>query len=663
MTILHEPDLGHAHLTALSHFGDACRVSRPLFTVVCIYAASIVVLCAAGWRLGPAAWQTGLAILRQTGAVGDVLAALALAFGASASCLAVVAVRHRSETSLDSPHTRAPLRHSLRHRLADRVVGMRGQAVLVIMAAAGGAVTLVVLRSHAADASPAAATWFALAGISVLAAFPLLIAERVVAAIPAVRFPEAPRLRPLAIMPIVCLAVLAAADVATGLGLDVIRRFATLLGFALAIVSTELVLRGALALVVPAADRVEARAPIDCLLLQSLGPALGRPAGWSAVMQERFGINLARSWALRYMGRAVAPVAAVLVGFSVFLTGVTRIDSNERGIYERLGLPVAVLRPGLHLILPWPVGRIRRTEYGVVHAVPVSYADNGAALDPLLNALSSDAVKSAGVDGPAPASANRLWDSDQPSDISYIISSDSRGRQSFETVNVSVRVLWRVGLDDASARHAVYNVMDHDVVVRTLASQLLARYLASRTLPQLLGEDRASITRNIQTGSQQMLDNLGAGVEVVSVIVEAMHPPGGAATAYRSVQAAEITANTEISAERGRAEITASLARREATDAIDAARAAAEERLSAAKVVRTSLRSDAAAYHNDPAPFLLEFYFAQLSAALRSASLEILDHRLGASDGPTLDLRPFDRIGEAVRLRGNRTPENGDNPQ
>jgi regulator of protease activity HflC (stomatin/prohibitin superfamily) len=661
MTI-HQPALGHAHLTALAHFDDARRVSGPLLAVVCIYAAGIVVLCAAGWRLGPAAWQEGLAILRQTGAVGDVLAALALASGASASCLAMVATRRPPQTSLNNPHTRARLRQSLWHRLAGRVAGMRGPAVMVIVAAGGGAVILVILRSHAINASPAAATWFALAGISVLAVFPLLIAERVVAAIPAVRFPEAPRLRPLAMMPIVCVAVLAAAEIATGLGLDIIRRAATLLGCGLAVVSAELVLRGVFALVLPAPDREEARAPIDCLLLQSLGPALGRPASWPAIVQERFGIDFARSWALRYVGRAVAPVAAVLVGFCVFLTGVTRIDSNERGIYERLGVPVAVLRPGLHLVLPWPLGRIRRTEYGIVHAVPVSYGDAGAASDPLLDALSSDAVKSSGVDGPAPASANRLWDADQPSDVSYIISSDSRGRQSFETVSVSLRVLWRVGLDDASARRAIYAVIGHDTVVRTLASQLLARYLASRTLPQLLGEDRAGITRSIQTGLQQMLDKLGAGVEVVSVIVEAMHPPGGAATAYRGVQAAEINANTEISAERGRAEITASLARRDATDAIDRARAAAEERLSAAKVVRTNLRSDAAAYHSDPAPFLLGRYLAQLSA-LRSASLEILDHRLGASDGPTLDLRPFDRIGEAAQLRGNRTLENGDNPQ
>jgi hypothetical protein len=147
------------------------------------------------------------------------------------------------------------------------------------------------------------------------------------------------------------------------------------------------------------------------------------------------------------------------------------------------------------------------------------------------------------------------------------------------------------------------------------------------------------------------------------VIVEAIQQPGGAATGYRGVQAAEIAATTAISEERGRAETTENLARRDAAEAIGAATAAAAERLSAADVVRINLRADAAAYRDSAGPFLLERYFAQLSATLRSVPLEILDHRLGASDGPTLDLRPFDRIGEASPSPKARTATNGDNPQ
>jgi regulator of protease activity HflC (stomatin/prohibitin superfamily) len=650
---LHEPDIRQAQLNAVAHFADPHRVARPLLSVACIDAAGICILGAAAWGVAPATWRPALAAVRESGAIGVVLAALVLTFGAALSCLIMTGNRRRA---IAAPgHFRWP-------RRVAPVAGNLARAAPVIVAAGCSIAVLVVLRSRdPAAAIPATATWFALAGASILAAFPLLIAERVLDAIPGARLPELPHLKPFAVLPIACLVLFAATDVAGGLGLDLTVAAAKLLAAGLVVVSAELALRAGLAVIVPTHDRVQARAPIDSALLRMLGPALGRPASWSAVMRERFGIDFGRSWALRYVRHAAVPIVAVLAVFCVFLSGVTRIDSNERGVYQRLGQPVAVLRPGLHLILPWPLGQIRRTEYGVVHAVPILYADGAPALPAALQPAADDGTSTA--EGAPPASANRLWDAEQLSDVSYIISSDSGGRQSFETISASVRVLYRIGLDDASARHAVYAVTDHDTVVRTLAGQVLARYLASRTLPQILGEDRTSITRNLQSGLQRMLDDIGAGVEVVSVIVEAIHPPGGAAEAYRNVQAAEIQASTEISVEQGRAKTTASLAQRDADTALGKARAAAAERLSAAEVVRTNFASDVAAYHASGNVFVLERYLAQLSATLHSASVEILDHRLGAADGPTLDLRPFDRIGDAAPPRNGHPAKNGEAPQ
>jgi regulator of protease activity HflC (stomatin/prohibitin superfamily) len=35
------------------------------------------------------------------------------------------------------------------------------------------------------------------------------------------------------------------------------------------------------------------------------------------------------------------------------------VPLDQRAVYERFGAPVRVLHPGLHLILPWPLGRLR----------------------------------------------------------------------------------------------------------------------------------------------------------------------------------------------------------------------------------------------------------------------------------------------------------------
>jgi regulator of protease activity HflC (stomatin/prohibitin superfamily) len=651
---LYAPDIRQAQLGGLPEFADAHRVVRPLVSGAGIFAAAIIVFWAPAGGIGPAAWRPALLLLRQNGTFGVALAVLCLAVGASLSCMLTVRARQRALAPQD--RRRAILTRVPWHR----VFAGRVPALPVFVTACAALAGLYMLRPESSVLTvPATATWFVLAGASVFAAFPLLIAERVLSAIPLARFPESPRLKPFAIQPIACLVLFAVADVVAGLGLDLTVAVALLLAVGTAAVAVEMLLRAVWAFAMPPRELVQARTPVNSLLLRPLGPALARPASWSALLRERFGIDFGRSWALRYVRNATPPIVAALAAFCIFLTGVTRIDSNERGIYERSGRPVAVLRPGLHLILPGPFGQIRRTELGVVHTVPIRYADAasqpGAAPEVVLAEVAPDTAE-----GPPPASANRLWDAVQPFDVSYIISSETAGRQNLETISASVRVLYRIGLDDASARHAVYAAVDNDATVRTLAGQVLARYFASRTLPQILGEDRISITHRLQSSLQRMLDDLGAGVDVVAVIVEAIHPPGGAAAAYRIVQAAEIKSNTEISVERGRARTTASLALRDADTALSTAKAAAAERLSAAGIVRTNFRADAVAYHRYPSVFVLERYLAQLSATLPAASVEIVDDRLSSGDGPTLDLRPFDEMRDTVPLRA---PGNGENPQ
>jgi len=109
---------------------------------------------------------------------------------------------------------------------------------------------------------------------------------------------------------------------------------------------------------------------------------------------------------------------------------------TERGVYERFGAPVAVLRPGLHLLLPWPFGQIRRVEYGVVHAVPVGAELGGAALGGAELGGVQPPVDNSTADGPSPLSANRLWDEQPGTDISYLIASRGAGKESFEAVSV-----------------------------------------------------------------------------------------------------------------------------------------------------------------------------------------------------------------------------------
>jgi regulator of protease activity HflC (stomatin/prohibitin superfamily) len=346
--------------------------------------------------------------------------------------------------------------------------------------------------------------------------------------------------------------------------------------------------------------------------------------------------------------RAFVPVLLLMLAFCWFLSGVTRIDLNERGVYQRFGVAAAILKPGLHLVLPWPFGIVRHIEYGVLHTVPISYGNQDAGVSDAASAPDTSTAE-----GAPPASSNRLWDVAQPSDVAYIIASDSAGRQSFETISVSLRVLFRIGLDDDDARRALYRVEDPDALVRRLSGRLLAQFFASRTLSGVLGTDQAAIARQLRTELQQELDRLHSGLDVVAVVVEAIHPPTGAAAAYRNVQAAEIAAATDIATERGRAQTTASVAESAARDATDQAQGTAAATVGAAKVVLRNLQADEAAYRAAGEPFLLERYFANLKSALANSSIAIIDHRLTDPNEPVIDLRPMFGRGDATE---GRTP-------
>ncbi len=277
-------------------------------------------------------------------------------------------------------------------------------------------------------------------------------------------------------------------------------------------------------------------------------------------------------------------------------------------------------------------------EYGVIHSVTIGDADSTVAAAPgEFVPTAAGPVKAEDI---PPASANRLWDQPRQSEVSYVIASTSSDRQSFEMISADLRVLFRVGLDDESARRAAYRTNDPETLVRTLARELLAQFFATRTLSDVLGADREAIANGLRKDLMARLLALRTGIEVVTVVVEAAQPPAGAAAAYHHVQAAQIDAVTAISAERGRAVASASVATRDAHDRLNNANGAAAEAMGAAKVDLANFGADDHAYQAGGHAFVLERYFANLKSALGRTALEILDDRLDGRDLPTLDLRP-----------------------
>jgi regulator of protease activity HflC (stomatin/prohibitin superfamily) len=489
-----------------------------------------------------------------------------------------------------------------------------------------GAIVLGAWHTQAATASE---MLLAIGGGMLILAFPVLVLERSCAAISDVVLAEAPGLAALLRAVLLVQIVLGLALMLQGGGFTVAALLVPACAVLVLVVATEFVLRGVAALFLPAPAPTAARPSASSMVAAWIRLRPPRLASMNQAIAKQWGIDLSRSWALGFAGRALVPIGLLLALLAWGLTGLVALPLDQRAVYERFGRPVAVLEPGLHLVLPWPLGVSRRIERGVLHELTLagSVADSEPGLAP------------PGAEDPPPQAADRLWNRPHPGETTYLIASPTASGQGFQRVDVDLRLITRIGLSDAAALQAAYGVADPDALVRATAGRLLARYFASRTLAGVLGEDRQTFTDAIRSAMQQDLDSLATGVEVVAVVVEAIHPPPAAADAWHNVESAEIKARVAIADENGAAAKTASAARSTGDLATFDATATAAEIVAKSTADRTLFTADRTAFAAEPDAFRLERWLAHLRVSLPRAQLLILDHRLAGAEAPTLDLR------------------------
>jgi regulator of protease activity HflC (stomatin/prohibitin superfamily)/uncharacterized membrane protein YtjA (UPF0391 family) len=631
----HDPAFQRRQQSQPPHFVAAASFLRPLFwlgLLTVIAAGSLFILV----RRSRLPW---VSTLQPSGFAGLTTGALLLAMLGLWACFRMVLARQREMTAHQRPVTASNKRRA----------NVWPQTLVTLLFAAG--VAGAVLSDWPPSLTSTNATsGFAMASILLLLATPWLLAERYFAAVTPQLLPERDDLRALLFLPVFVLGAQAILLIAAAFGFGTLYWARAGLACILLLIGVELSLRVLATWFLPPPDIITARATIGSVVAGVLRGRSLSPAAMASTVRSQFGMDFSRSWALCFMRATAAPVALLMLTFCWFLTGVTRIDLNQRGAYERFGSVTTILKPGLHLVLPWPFGRVRHVEFGVMHSALISFGEQGAAPEP---------ADQSTAEGDAPASANRLWDKEQPTDVSYIIASSEQNRQSFQTVSASVRVLYRIGLHDSDARAALYNEDSPDALVRALTGRLLARFFASRTLPSVLGESQSVIAEDVRARLQHALAQLGSGLDIVALTIEALHPPAGAASAYRNVQAAEIEATTSIATERGRAQTTQSVAQRDAHGATGDAAAAAAETVSAAQVDLIDITADDRPYRAAGQPFLLERYFTDVQAALTNIPLEIVDHRLTGASLPTIDLRPPGMVQdgpEGRRTQAEKTP-------
>ncbi|NTJ66279.1 protease modulator HflK [Agrobacterium rhizogenes] len=458
-------------------------------------------------------------------------------------------------------------------------------------------------------------------------AFLLLVTERRLAAIDATEWPEAKAISQLARLPIFVLVLSCFCLFLSTRGSGLSIKLLAALGGFVALVGLEFLLRAVASMFRPQNDGREPALIATSLVAGALQWPPQPLVSIQLELRTRHGIDLRQIWAFSFI-RKTAPtiiLGTLLLGW--LLSGVREIPMTGRGVYERFGRAQAILHSGLHIGLPWPFGRVIPIENGSVHELATAVSTNDSD-EPLADA-----------EGLAPESANRLWDASHINEKSQLIASGTGGEQSFQIVNMDVRFVYRIGLSDQAAIKAAYRVADLPALIESTANRVLVHDFARRTLNDVLSEGRLSLANNIASAVQKNMDELNSGVEILAVVVEAIHPPAGAANAFHGVQAAQISAEALVARERGTAAQQTNEAQLNARLAQDNATATAREGVAASEVAKLRFQAEQSAFQEAGQAFLTEEYFNRLTMGLSHSKALVLDHRIGGNIAPTLDLR------------------------
>lgn len=260
------------------------------------------------------------------------------------------------------------------------------------------------------------------------------------------------------------------------------------------------------------------------------------------------------------LGRAVRRAAAdperrrVLVGAVVvivvamwLLTGVYFVGPAEVGVVRRWGRALdSVVLPGAHLKAPWPIDRVVRVGAAMVRRVEVGFRTRETP-----RAVTEVAAEFYAT----------LWESRHAAGTYEKLPDEALRLTGDENiVDLNIVVLYRIS--DPYAY--LLNIAAAEDLVRFTTESVVSEVAGSLAIEDILTIERGRLEGALASAVQSLLGDARAGVEIVGVKLQDMHPPLEVVPSFRDVSSAREDKNRIINDAYGYANETVPTARGDA---------------------------------------------------------------------------------------------------
>ena len=238
----------------------------------------------------------------------------------------------------------------------------------------------------------------------------------------------------------------------------------------------------------------------------------GNDIGIISYLEGNTGITMRGLWSVKLIKKLIVP--SLLAVFLLFWisTGIVEIGSGQHGALYNFGkLSDTPLEPGLHLTLPWPFGKTVIYNTDAVSTMTIGYRSD--------------------------TSGDNVWTQTHGSEEYELLLGGGE-----ELVSINLCIEYKIS--DLNAY--LVNCARPEAILEASAYELVAEKTIVTDLNTLLSINREEFASGFKKDLTEKISIRNTGLEIVSVVLESIHPPLGIADIYQRLVSAEIEATTRI---------------------------------------------------------------------------------------------------------------------
>lgn len=223
-------------------------------------------------------------------------------------------------------------------------------------------------------------------------------------------------------------------------------------------------------------------------------------------LENNTGITMRGLWSMRLI-KQIVPYTVIAVAALFWLsTGIVQVESYQEAAVYRLGvLQEETLKPGLHLTLPAPFDKVECYDTQKVNKVAIGYV--------------------------AKEDTDNLWTGTHGSSEHKLLLGEGN-----ELVSINLKIEYKIN----DLRRYITTSKAPASILEAHAYDLITQRVIVTDLETLLAVDRGAFTTEFKKDLENVLAKHNIGIEVVSVVMESIHPPLEIASIYQGVIGAEL---------------------------------------------------------------------------------------------------------------------------